>query len=101
MSFSNTITNQGMLSDGKCFEEGTYTATSVTTGTITAGVPISGSPVAFAPVIGKIETINNLVSNTTGRVVTPNLPVAAPNTLVLTCTSGDVGTYRITGRSAG
>lgn len=105
MSFTNAITNQGMLSDGRCFEEGTYNASGVTTGPITCGLPTSGSPIPFAPVIGKIDEIAYAVSNTTGRVVTPNLPttnnVAAGNQLVLTVTSGDVGVYRLVGRSAG
>lgn len=99
MSFTNAITNQGMLSDGRCFEEGTYNASGVTVGTITAGVPSSGSPVQFAPVIGSIDEIGYAVSGTTGRVVTPNIP--APNQLTITVTSSDVGKYRIVGRSAG
>lgn len=98
MAFSSNILEVGSSGNGLFYEKGTWNGAAVTTGTITAGAPAgTGTSLASTtlPKITKIITAKfaNDNSNATQQKDVSN----STNAVTLTFTSGDTGTYVITG----
>ena len=94
----NTVTDAGTLNNGWAYERGTWLGTAVTTGTITPGAGTNFP--SNTPKVSKIYFHSQ--SSDGNTAVTPNVGDAtAAFTLVLTFTSGDAGTYCISGPSSG